>query len=519
MSDPSVIPTGPDLTAGLSIDSLEEGVPLLGHVEGMPVMLVRRGSDVFAIGATCTHYGGPLAEGLVVGQTVRCPWHHACFDLCTGRALRAPALNAVATYEVVRRQDSVVVLGPRETRAAAPARPPRADVPSSVAIIGAGAAGNSAAEELRHLGFEGTITLFDADESAPYDRPNLSKDYLAGTAREEWLPLHPRSHYKELALELALGRRVVEFDAAAKQLTLDDGTTRRFGAVVLATGADPVRLTIPGADGPPTHYLRNLADSRRIIAATEGARRAVVLGAGFIGLEVAASLRARGLDVHVVAPGTRPSERVLGAELGDFIRTLHEAHGVVFHLGQTARGVEPRHLVLQNGERLEADLLVAGVGVGPAVSLAERAGLRIDRGIVVDRCLETSAKGIFARSATWRAGPTPGAAPACASSIGCSPSGKDRRWPGSSPGTNAPSWTYPSSGASTTTCRSTMWDTPLGGIRSRSMAASSGAIAVCAIAQGGECLPWRAFSAIARASRWNSRWSRRLPRDGEGERR
>ena len=396
MSDPSVIPTGPDLTAGLSIDSLEEGVPLLGHVEGVPVMLVRRGSDVFAIGATCTHYGGPLAEGLVVGQTVRCPWHHACFDLRTGRALRAPALNAVATYEVVRRQDSVVVLGPRETRAAAPARTPRADVPSSVAIIGAGAAGNSAAEELRHLGFEGTITLFDADESAPYDRPNLSKDYLAGTAREEWLPLHPRSHYKELALELALGRRVVEFDAAAKQLTLDDGTTRRFGAVVLATGADPVRLTIPGADGPPTHYLRNLADSRRIIAATEGARRAVVLGAGFIGLEVAASLRARGLDVHVVAPGTRPLERVLGAELGDFIRTLHEAHGVVFHLGQTARGVEPRHLVLQNGERLEADLLVAGVGVGPAVSLAERAGLRIDRGIVVDRYLETSAKGIFA---------------------------------------------------------------------------------------------------------------------------
>ena len=171
MSDPSVIPTGPDLTAGLSIDSLEEGVPLLGHVEGMPVMLVRRGSDVFAIGATCTHYGGPLAEGLVVGQTVRCPWHHACFDLCTGRALRAPALNAVATYEVVRRQDSVVVLGPRETRAAAPARPPRADVPSSVAIIGAGAAGNSAAEELRHLGFEGTITLFDADGLRPMTDP------------------------------------------------------------------------------------------------------------------------------------------------------------------------------------------------------------------------------------------------------------------------------------------------------------------------------------------------------------
>jgi NADPH-dependent 2,4-dienoyl-CoA reductase/sulfur reductase-like enzyme len=177
---------------------------------------------------------------------------------------------------------------------------------------------------------------------------------------------------------------------------VDDGTARQFDAVVLATGAEPVRLTIPGTDGPPMHYLRSLADSRRIIEATKGARRAVVLGASFIGLEVAASLRARGLDVHVVAPGARPLQRVLGPELGDFIKALHEAHGVVFDLGQTARGVEPRRVVLQNDERLEADFVVVGVGVSPAVALAERAGLAVDQGIVVDRYLETSVKGIFA---------------------------------------------------------------------------------------------------------------------------
>ena len=396
MSDQPATPAGPDLAAGIPAASLLDGVPLLGHVGNDPVIVVRCGSaDVFAIGATCTHYGGPLAEGLVVDGTVRCPWHHACFDLQTGAALRTPALNPVGRYEVDRRQDTIVVSPPTKRAVAAPVAS-RAGGPLSVAIVGAGAAGNSAAEQLRHLGFDGAITLFDADESAPYDRPNLSKDYLAGTAPAEWLPLHPRSHYKELAVDLVLGRRVTTLDAVARRLTVDDGTTRQFGAIVLATGADPVKVTIPGIDGPPVYYLRTVADSQRIIDATRGAHRAVVLGAGFIGLEVAASLRARGIDVHVVAPSRRPLERVLGAELGDFIRALHEAHGVVFHLGQTARALERDHVALQSGERLAADFVVAGVGVGPAVALAERAGLEVDHGIVVDRYLETSAKSIFA---------------------------------------------------------------------------------------------------------------------------
>ena len=196
MSDQAASPSGPDLVAGIPTDSLQEGVPLLGIVEGEAVILVRRGADIFAIGATCTHYGGPLAEGLVVDDTVRCPWHHACFDVRTGNALRAPALNAVASYEVVQRQGSVFV-GPRKTTPI-PSRASRGDAPSAVAIVGAGAAGNSAAEALRHLGFEGSVTLIDADASAPYDRPNLSKDYLAGTAPDEWLPLHPRSQNQDL---------------------------------------------------------------------------------------------------------------------------------------------------------------------------------------------------------------------------------------------------------------------------------------------------------------------------------
>jgi NADPH-dependent 2,4-dienoyl-CoA reductase/sulfur reductase-like enzyme/nitrite reductase/ring-hydroxylating ferredoxin subunit len=388
---------GPDLTGGIPANSLAEGVPLLGHVQGEPVILVRRGSDVFAIGATCSHYGGPLADGLVVDDTIRCPWHHACFSLRTGEALAAPALSPVASYEIVQRAGQVIV---REKRAKSgsvrhPARP-GPPAPRSVAIVGAGAAGNSAADELRHLGFEGGIALIDRDREAPYDRPNLSKDYLAGTLQEEQLPLHPGAYYEERNVELVRGRQVTALDPVRKCLTFDDGTTREFGAIVLATGADPIRLTIPGEAGPPVHYLRSLADSRAIIKSAEGARRAVVLGASFIGLEVAAALRARKIDVHVVAPEPRPLERVLGPELGDFIRALHEGHGVVFHLGLKASGLTHGGMVLEGGERLDADFIVAGIGVRPATALAEQAGLRVENGIVVNASLETAAKGVFA---------------------------------------------------------------------------------------------------------------------------
>jgi apoptosis-inducing factor 3 len=396
MSDQLQTPNGPDLGAGIPANSLDHGGPLLGHVRGEPVILLRRRAEIFAIGAMCSHYGGPLADGLVVDDTIRCPWHHACFSLRTGEALRAPALNPVACYEVVEREGRLVVMGKRATPDRRPRRAQRGAVsPPSVAIVGAGAAGNSAAEELRRIGFGETITLIDRDREAPYDRPNLSKDYLAGTAPEESLPLHPRAFYDERGVELVLGRHITALDPARKRLTFDDGVTRDFGAIVLATGADPVRLELPGENGPPIHYLRTLDDSRAIIKAAAGTRRAVVLGAGFIGLEVAASLRARNMEVHVVAPGQRPLERVLGREFGEFIRALHEEHGVVFHLGRIASGAEQGSVVLQGGERLDADFVVAGIGVRPAIALAKQAGLQVDKGVVVDAYLETATKGVF----------------------------------------------------------------------------------------------------------------------------
>jgi apoptosis-inducing factor 3 len=389
--------TGPDLSTGIPEKDLAGDGQILGHTGGEPVLLVRRGEDFFAVGASCTHYGGPLAEGLIVGTTVRCPWHHACFHLRTGAPIRAPALNDLPCWAVEQRDGTIFVGEKRESTRPASAHGSRAELhPKSVAIIGAGAAGNAAAEMLRREGYDGPLTIFDSDDDAPYDRPNLSKDYLAGNAPEEWIPLHPRSFYEELKIELLTKNRVKGLDAAVCRVTLDDGSNREFDAILLTTGASPIHLDIPVGDGASVHYLRTLADSRAIIAAAGNAKRAVVLGASFIGLEVAASLCTRGLEVHVAAPEARPLEKALGPELGDFIRGVHEKKGVKFHLGQTATSVEKGAVVLSNGERLSADLVVVGVGVRPNVTLAEQAGLATDRGVVVNEFFETSAKGIFA---------------------------------------------------------------------------------------------------------------------------
>jgi apoptosis-inducing factor 3 len=383
--------TGPDLTQGVSLQSVLEGKPLLGHVAGEAVLLARVGEELFAVSATCPHYGGPLAEGLQVGATVRCPWHHAAFDLRTGAVLRAPANNPLGCYALEQQDGRVRVLGKK-----ASATPAKAAGPSSVVIVGTGAAGHAAAEALRREGYTGPVVLLGADESPPYDRPNLSKDYLAGNAPEDWIPLRSREDYVQAGITLRTGVRATALDTASHTLTLSDGEKLPYGALLLATGAEPVRLDIPGGDLPHVHTLRTLADSRALIARAVEARRVVVLGASFIGMEVAAALRTRGLEVDVVAPGGEPLERVMGREVGAFVRRLHEAKGVRFHLGQKAASIDARAVTLESGARLEADLVVAGIGVRPHLALAEQAGLALDRGVQVNAYLQTSAPDVWA---------------------------------------------------------------------------------------------------------------------------
>lgn len=385
---------GPDLAAGLAQGKVPEGGMIVGHVGDQSVLLARHDGKLYALDATCTHYGGPLGEGLIVDCTLRCPWHHARFDLRSGAAVGAPALQALSCWKVDTDGDTIYV---RE-RAQAQAAPRRTgNLPASVVIVGGGAAGDAAAEMLRREGYGGPVTILSDDSAPPCDRPNLSKDYLAGTAQADWIPLRSASFYREHDIQLRLDTQVAAIEPKASQVRLADGSTLGYGALLLATGAEPVRLKLPGADLAHVHYLRTQADSEGIIAAVQaGARRAVVIGASFIGLEVAAALRQRGIETHVVAPEARPLERIMGPALGDFVRELHESKGVVFHLQQTATRFEADAVVLENGERLACDLVVIGVGVRPRTALAEAAGLDVDHGVMVNEYLQTSIPDIYA---------------------------------------------------------------------------------------------------------------------------
>jgi apoptosis-inducing factor 3 len=388
----------PDFTKGFPVDDLQNGRMVQGKVEDDDVILARHADEFFAVGAGCTHYHGPLAEGLLVGDELRCPLHHACFSLRTGMALCAPAFDAIPRWRVERIGDRVFVREKLSELAQYPEantkRPPNS--PSSVVIVGGGAAGLAGADMLRRKGYEGPLTIISVDESAPYDRPNVSKDYLQEPIPDEWMNLRVPDFYKEQKIGLVLNSRVSALDLRQKRVQLDNGRTYPFGALLLATGAEVIKIPVPGARESDLFYVRTWSDARAIVKRAETAKRVVVLGASFIGLEVGASLRKRGLEVHVVAPENQPFERTLGAEVGRFYRALHESHGVVFHLGSTVTSMEGRQVTLHDGNNLQADLVVVGAGVRPSVTLAEQAGLKIDRGIIVNEYLETSSPGIFA---------------------------------------------------------------------------------------------------------------------------
>ncbi len=394
MSDGDAGSRGPDLSQGVPIDSLAEGEPLFGHVGDAPVYLIRVGDGVRAFGAKCTHYGGPLADGLVHAGSLRCPLHHASFSLEDGTVRGGPAFNPLPRYEAAVRDGKAVVGQRVERDPLAPERPAETH-PGSVVIVGAGPAGTTAAETLRREGYQRAIYLIDPDPDAPYDRPNLSKAYLAGEAPEEWLPLRSAEFFAEHGIE-RLVSRVVALDPAEKEVTLETATVLEYGALLLAPGSIARTLSLPGSELPHVRTLRSLNDCRRIIEAAADAQRAVIIGASFIGMEVASSLRTRGLEVTVVAPDDVPFRRTLGVELGSFLRSLHEENGVEFRLGRTVAELGEAAVVLDDASELASDLVVVGIGVDPDTTLARNAGLDTNGGIVVDEFLRTSAPDVYA---------------------------------------------------------------------------------------------------------------------------
>lgn len=386
--------TGPDFAAGFPLAKLAIGTMVLGHAHGSPMLLVRRAESIVAIGAFCTHYGAALHDGMLDGDTIRCPLHHACFNLDTGTATHAPAFDALPRWAVEIRNETIFVTSPLTPLASTLRRD--AALTSRMVIVGGGAAGDAAAAMLRAEGYKGQITMLSADEHAPGDRPNFSKGTIDGTVAMDFNFVRPMNFYQEHDIDLRLNTTVTSMNTDGHTVQLANGEIVAYDALLLATGAEPIRLALPGADLPHVRTLRSLRDSLDIAERASRAKQAVVIGASFIGLEVAAALRARNVDVHVVARDDVPMTNVLGQELGVFMQALHERHGVTFHLGTTVSRIDADHVQLENGEIIAADLVIVGIGVRPALALATQAGLAIDNGVLVNSRLATSSPDVFA---------------------------------------------------------------------------------------------------------------------------
>jgi NADPH-dependent 2,4-dienoyl-CoA reductase/sulfur reductase-like enzyme/nitrite reductase/ring-hydroxylating ferredoxin subunit len=385
-----------DWTKVLADSELKEGVPTVIELEETKVLLVRAEGRIYACGNECSHYHAPLSDGLIAGHIVTCPWHNARFDIRDGRLVAPPGLNGISSYETKVESGQVWIR--QVGKGTIPM--PEGEDDRTFLIVGAGAAGNSAAENLRREGFAGRIVMVTGESYGPYDRTMLSKDLLSGEAPAKWLPLRGQKFYERLNIEVMTDKPVTEVDPSSRRVTFADGNTMKADRILLAPGGTPRALNLPGSDRPGCFRLRSLKDAEAILAALEQANTVVIVGASFIGLEVACSLRTRKIDVHVVAPEAVPLAAVFGDQIGRRIKKIHEENGVTFHLGQTVKEFAGRdrvsEVLLADGSRLKADCVIVGVGIRPAVEFLESSGLVKEGAVPVNGRLETAAEGVFA---------------------------------------------------------------------------------------------------------------------------
>uniref|UniRef100_A0A7C3V1Q2 NAD(FAD)-dependent dehydrogenase n=1 Tax=Desulfobacca acetoxidans TaxID=60893 RepID=A0A7C3V1Q2_9BACT len=397
------------------VDDLSDGDMKEVEVEGLKILLTRLDGEFYAIGGECAHYGGPLAQGVLSGEHITCPWHQARYLVKTGELVDPPALNSLARFETKVERGKVFVILPDNPSGTIPPamvrRDDRADSRVFV-ILGGGAAGNAAAQKLRQLAFQGRIVLISQESRLPYDRPPLSKGYLSGDLDAEGLPLRSEDFYREADIELLLGKHVSQVKPAIKTIIFTYGDSMTYDALLLATGSKPVELEVPGAGLNNVFTLRSAADCDQIIRAATQAAEAVVVGSSFIAMEAAASLRKRGLAVTVVGRSPVPFQRTLGPEIGGMLQKVHEEQGVSFKLGRQVAALEGTTrvtaVVLDNGERLPADLVLVGLGVYPATDYLWDIPINPDHSVTVDRYLALAdglyAAGDIARFPDWRTG-------------------------------------------------------------------------------------------------------------------
>ncbi|MBO0947951.1 apoptosis inducing factor family protein [Fibrella forsythiae] len=366
------------------------------------ILVARVGETVYAVGAVCPHYQAPLAKGLLCGHRLYCPWHHSSFDITNGNLLDPPSIDGLPTYPV-RLEDGQIWVSLPDTKTPLAGNPDPEQIPAddrTVVILGGGAAGLTAAQTLRDEKFGGRVVMVTRENDLPYDRPKLSKNFLDGRASAEKVPLRSESFYEQNNIEVQVNNEVSSVDAEAHTITFADGDSMHFHALIAATGSTPNTLSVPGADKAGICTLRSFADARQIVEQLPEGGKAVVIGGSFIGLEVAASLRKRALQVTVVTPETVLFEKILGPEIGGMLQQLHETNGVAFHLGATVESFAgDEHVstvLLDNGEQLPADIVIVGIGVQPNTDcLASLPRFEKDKSIIVDTYLQ-AAPDVFA---------------------------------------------------------------------------------------------------------------------------
>ena len=406
-----------------SIHDLQDGEKQPVKVGETEVLLIRHNGRYFAIAAHCTHYKAPLAEGVLSGDHIVCPWHNAYFNITTGDQQEPPGLDSLPRYEVKIDGDKVIVSVPEDaapTRTRSMAKYDANADHRTFVILGAGAAGAHAAETLRVANFQGRIIMATQDDLLPYDRTRLSKDYFNGKVSREQMPLRSAEFYHDHDIEVWLNKPAVRVDAQTKTMQFADGDTLSYDALLLATGGKPRQLEVPGAELQNVLTLRSFSDCDRILAAAKTATQAVVIGSSFIGMEAAAGLAQQGVKVTVVSPDAVPFEKTLGHEIGSVFQQVHEEQGVAFQLGRKVDRLEGsgkvEAAILDTGGsfasrsvRLPADLVIVGIGVQPATEFVNGVERHAkDHSISTNDYLQAAdglyAAGDIARYPDWRTG-------------------------------------------------------------------------------------------------------------------
>ncbi|MBW4572139.1 MAG: FAD-dependent oxidoreductase [Tolypothrix carrinoi HA7290-LM1] len=380
------------------VNDLQDGEKRQVSVGDTDVLLIRVNQNFHAVGAFCTHYQAPLAEGVLSGNNIVCPWHNAYFNITTGDQQEPPGLDSLPCYQVRIEGENVIVSVPEKASGlrtpAMASYNPNVDSRTFI-ILGAGAAGAHAAETLRTAGYQGRILMITREDQLPYDRTVLSKDYFNGDVPKEQVPLRTPEFYKQHNIEVLLNKQATNVDAKAKKITFEDGETLSYDALLLATGGKPKQLEVEGADLENVFTLRSFADSDRILASAQQAKQAVVIGSSFIGMETASGLTQKNVKVTVISPDSLPFKKILGEEIGHLFQQVHEENGVSFQFGRKVTKLignsKVEAVILDNNQRLEADIVVVGIGVQPATQILSGVDLHPkDKSIPVDEYLRAA---------------------------------------------------------------------------------------------------------------------------------